>query len=128
MAGYNKYDPRLESLVVETRTFWAEDVQDLAEEDRRWLAAAMPLHLFALLVRMVVQSAGRFRMWGAVVVVRSLGLAVTVALVGVGWPRDPGLIAAGVYLPVTRGCYPAWVQLLWLSLCCSPLSRSSVTC
>ena len=39
--AYNKYDPRLESLVVETRTLWADDVQDLADEDRQWLAAAI---------------------------------------------------------------------------------------
>jgi hypothetical protein len=41
MAAYNKYDPRLESLVVETRTFWADDVQDLSEEDKHWLATAI---------------------------------------------------------------------------------------
>lgn len=41
MAAYNKYDPRLESLVVETRTFWADDVQDLSEADRHWLATAI---------------------------------------------------------------------------------------
>jgi PST family polysaccharide transporter len=64
----------------------------------RWLAAAMPLHLFALLIRMVVQSAGRFRLWGAAVVVRSLGLAVTVALLAISWNRDPSSIAAGVAL------------------------------
>ncbi len=69
----------------------------------RWLAAAMPLHLFALLVRMLVQSAGRFRLWGAAVVVRSLGLAATVALLAICWNRDPGSIAAGVavYLAVS---------------------------
>ena len=69
----------------------------------RWLAAAMPLHLFALLVRMVVQSAGRFRLWGAAVVMRSVGLAATVAFVAVRWNRDPGSIAAGVsvYLAVS---------------------------
>ena len=38
MAGYNKYDRRLESLVVETRTFWGDDVGELSEDDRRWLA------------------------------------------------------------------------------------------
>ncbi len=35
MAAYNKFDPRLESLVVETRTNWAEDVKSLSPEDRR---------------------------------------------------------------------------------------------
>ena len=39
MAGYNKYDPRLESLVMETKTFWNPDVGELPEEDKHWLAA-----------------------------------------------------------------------------------------
>ncbi len=38
MAAYNKYDQRLESLVMETRTFWGEDVADLSEQDRAWIA------------------------------------------------------------------------------------------
>jgi hypothetical protein len=52
---------------------------------------------------MVVQSAGRFRLWGAAVVMRSLGLAATVAFAAVIWNRDPGSIAAGVsvYLAVS---------------------------
>ncbi len=41
MASYNKYDPRVDSLVVETRTLWSDDVRDLSEEDRRWLAEAI---------------------------------------------------------------------------------------
>ena len=41
MAGYSKYDPRLESLVIEHRTLWDADVGDLSEEDRRWLARAV---------------------------------------------------------------------------------------
>lgn len=41
MAGYNKYDPRLESLVVETKTLWADDVGDLSPEDRAWVSAAI---------------------------------------------------------------------------------------
>ena len=39
MAGYNKYDPRLESLVMETRTFWNPEIGELPEEDKCWLAA-----------------------------------------------------------------------------------------
>ena len=38
MANLKKYDPRLESLVVETRTKWDPDVGELSEDDRRWLA------------------------------------------------------------------------------------------
>lgn len=41
MAGYNKYDPRLESLVVETRTLWDPAVGNLSEEDRAWVARAV---------------------------------------------------------------------------------------
>jgi hypothetical protein len=41
MADYNKFDPRVDSLVVETRTLWAEDVQNLSEPDKQWLAAAI---------------------------------------------------------------------------------------
>lgn len=41
MAGYDKYDRRLESLVMETKTFWDPQIQDLSEEDKVWLAAAL---------------------------------------------------------------------------------------
>ncbi|MBX3442263.1 MAG: hypothetical protein KF774_07630 [Planctomyces sp.] len=41
MADYNKYDPRVDSLVVETITHWAPDVQGLSEGDREWLARAI---------------------------------------------------------------------------------------
>ena len=41
MGSYNKFDPRLESLVMETRTNWDPEIGDLAEEDKAWLAAAV---------------------------------------------------------------------------------------
>lgn len=41
MAAYNKYDPRVDSLVVETKTVWGTDMGDLSDEDRRWLATAI---------------------------------------------------------------------------------------
>ncbi len=41
MAGYKKFDPRLESLVVETKTLWGDDVGELSDEDRAWVAAAI---------------------------------------------------------------------------------------
>jgi len=41
MASYEKYDPRIEELVVETRTFWDAAVGPLSDEDRDWLAAAI---------------------------------------------------------------------------------------
>jgi hypothetical protein len=44
MGNLNKFDPRLESLVMETRTFWDPSVGNLSEEDRRWLAASLHEH------------------------------------------------------------------------------------
>lgn len=41
MADYNKFDPRVDSLVVETKTNWGPDVSDLSDEDRKWLAKAI---------------------------------------------------------------------------------------
>ncbi len=41
MAGLKKYDERLEALVVETRTQWADDVKGLSNEDRAWLSQAI---------------------------------------------------------------------------------------
>lgn len=42
MGAYNKYDPRLEDLVVETKTLWDDSVADLSEEDRE--AVAREIH------------------------------------------------------------------------------------
>lgn len=44
MANLNKYDPRLESLVMETKTLWGPEVGDLPAEDKRMLAAAIHRH------------------------------------------------------------------------------------
>jgi hypothetical protein len=44
MASYNKYDPRLESLVMETRTLWDPAVENLAPEDKTWLAEQVQKH------------------------------------------------------------------------------------
>jgi hypothetical protein len=41
MAGMDKYDPRIDSLVMETRTFWDSDVGNLSEEDKKWLVTAV---------------------------------------------------------------------------------------
>jgi len=38
MADYTKYDPRVDSLVMETRTAWDPSVGNLSEEDKAWLA------------------------------------------------------------------------------------------
>ena len=69
----------------------------------KWLTAVMPLHLFALLARMIAQSDGRFRLWGAAVVARSIGLAVTVAVAASVWNEQPTAIAAAVavYLAIS---------------------------
>jgi hypothetical protein len=39
MAVYKKYDPRVDSLVVEAVTHWGDDVGDLSAEDKSWVAA-----------------------------------------------------------------------------------------
>lgn len=44
MANLNKFDPRVDSLVVETRTFWDPSVGNLSEGDRQWLAASLHQH------------------------------------------------------------------------------------
>ncbi|WP_437230528.1 hypothetical protein SH661x_002013 [Planctomicrobium sp. SH661] len=44
MAGYDAFDPRLESLVVETRTEWAPETQGLADEDKVVIARAIHRH------------------------------------------------------------------------------------
>ena len=44
MANLNKFDPRLDSLVMETRTFWDPSIGNLSEEDRRWLASSLHEH------------------------------------------------------------------------------------
>ena len=41
MAGYNKYDARLESLVMETTTLWDSEISELSEEDKGPLAKAV---------------------------------------------------------------------------------------
>ena len=41
MANLKKYDPRVDELVMETRTLWDESVGDLSEEDRQMLANAV---------------------------------------------------------------------------------------
>lgn len=39
-----KFDPRLESLVVETKTQWDPGVGELSGQDRDWLSAAVHTH------------------------------------------------------------------------------------
>lgn len=41
MAAYNKYDKRLESLVVETKTHWGPDVAQLSADDKAVIAQAI---------------------------------------------------------------------------------------
>lgn len=41
MAGYNKFDARLESLVMETTTLWDPEVGELSAEDKEWLTKAV---------------------------------------------------------------------------------------
>jgi hypothetical protein len=44
MAAYTKYDPRVDSLVIESRTLWDTSVGVLSEEDRTWLSRIMHQH------------------------------------------------------------------------------------
>lgn len=44
MATYDKYDPRLDSLVMETRTLWDPQVGNLTAEDKAWLAEQVQKH------------------------------------------------------------------------------------
>ncbi len=41
MAGYDKYDERVDELVVETKTFWDPSVGNLTPEDRALLSQAI---------------------------------------------------------------------------------------
>ena len=41
MAGYNTFDPRMESLVVETKTLWAPDTQGLSDDEKVIVARAI---------------------------------------------------------------------------------------
>lgn len=41
MPDYTKYDPRVDSLVMEIRTVWDTELAGLPEEDKRWLAEAI---------------------------------------------------------------------------------------
>lgn len=41
MAGLNKYDERIEQLVIETRTAWDPAVGKLEDADRQWLSKAI---------------------------------------------------------------------------------------
>lgn len=44
MANLNKYDPRVDALAMERRTFWDPDVGDLTPDDRQWLAEEVHAH------------------------------------------------------------------------------------
>ncbi len=37
----DKFDPRIDSLVMETRTVWDKSVGNLSDEDRRWVAQSI---------------------------------------------------------------------------------------
>lgn len=41
MAGYKKYDARIDSLVMEEKTAWDPEVGELSDEDRAWLSTAV---------------------------------------------------------------------------------------
>ena len=37
----NKFDPRIDALVMETRTHWDPSVGNLSDEDRRWVSVTI---------------------------------------------------------------------------------------
>lgn len=39
MPAHKKYDPRVDSLVVETVTLWSDEVGEISDEDKAWVAA-----------------------------------------------------------------------------------------
>lgn len=41
MASYEKYDPRMETLVMETKTYWDPAIGEISDDDKAWLAAAI---------------------------------------------------------------------------------------
>ncbi|MGC1272126.1 MAG: hypothetical protein WBC44_00360 [Planctomycetaceae bacterium] len=41
MAAYDHYDRRLETLVMEQRTLFGDELAELSDDDRRWLAATL---------------------------------------------------------------------------------------
>ena len=41
LAAHDHYDRRIESLVMERRTVFADDLAELSPDDRRWLAEAL---------------------------------------------------------------------------------------
>lgn len=42
MAG--QFDPRVDDLVMETRTLWDDSVGELSDEDRRWVSQTIHQH------------------------------------------------------------------------------------
>jgi len=42
MAG--KFDPRVDDLVMETRTLWDDSVGDLSDDDRHWVSQTIHQH------------------------------------------------------------------------------------
>ena len=44
MASYDKFDRRIDDLVVETKTEFADDLGNLSEEERKALAQAIHQH------------------------------------------------------------------------------------
>jgi hypothetical protein len=41
LLAMNKFDPRIDDLVMETRTQWDSSVGTLSDEDRRWVAKSI---------------------------------------------------------------------------------------
>lgn len=44
MANLNKYDPRVEALVMETKTLWGDGIGELSDDDKRFLSREIHRH------------------------------------------------------------------------------------
>jgi hypothetical protein len=41
MAAHEKFDPRVDALVMETKTYWDPAVGSISDEDKAWLSSAL---------------------------------------------------------------------------------------
>lgn len=41
MANLKKFDPRVDDLVMETRTFWDPEIGEISDQDKAWLSQAV---------------------------------------------------------------------------------------
>ena len=92
----------------------------------RFLSAAVPVHLFSLFSRILIQSAGEFRIWTIVVAVRGacIGLAVLASAL-IGGSENAAVVAACVAVMIAvSGLVEAVTMLRHLRLPASAAVRA----